>query len=75
MLLVFSGYRSPKIPLSITTDQLSRSGLKAGENDSLGGQEPEKNNNKFGRCLLGHTILNWKTVYHSERIMIPNRIF
>ena len=58
-LVLFSGSCYTKIPVSITTDQLARSRLIAGENDSLGGQEPEKETNNFGRCLLGCADLNW----------------
>ena len=36
--VLFSGSRSPKLSLSIATDQLARSWLIAGENDSLGGR-------------------------------------
>ena len=64
MSVLFSGSRSPRLSLSITTDQVARSGFIAGENDSLGGREQENKTNNFVRFLLGHTVLNWKIVYH-----------
>ena len=58
MSVSFSGSRSPKLLVSITTDQLARSGLIAGDNDSLRGREPENKIGNFGRCSLGHAALN-----------------
>ena len=49
LLVLFSGYRSSKLSFSITTNQLARLGLIAGENDSLGGREPENETENFGR--------------------------
>ena len=46
-----SGYS--KLPVSVSTDQLARSGLIAVETDSLGGQEPENETDSFGHCTLG----------------------
>ena len=57
---------SPKIPVSITTNQLESSGLIAGENDILEGHEPENKTSKFRRCLLGRTILNWITKCYGQ---------
>ena len=45
----FSGSCSPKLLVSITTAQLERSGLIAGENDSLGGREPENDTDNISR--------------------------
>ena len=56
--------RSPKVLFSIITNQLARSGLIAGENESLVGQEPENDTNNSGRFSLGCTVFNWKIVYH-----------
>ena len=51
MLSVYlSGSRSPKLSSSITTDQLARSRLIAGDNDSLGGREQDNGTENFGRC-------------------------
>ena len=74
-LVLFSSSRSTKLSFYITTDKLARSGLITGENDSLGGREPENETDNFGSCPLGCTVLNWKIVYHSEWIMRPNMIF
>ena len=54
-----SGSRPPKLSVSVTTDQLARSGLIAVETDSLGGREPENENDNFGRCSLGRVAVNW----------------
>ena len=64
LLVSFSVSFSPKLSLSVTTDQLVCSWLIADKNDSLGGKEPENKTNNFERCSLGHTELNWKNVYH-----------
>ena len=48
LLIFLSNSRSPKLSVSITTDQLALSGLIAGENDSLGGQEPDNETDNFG---------------------------
>ena len=37
LLVLLSGYLSPKLSVFITTDQLARSGLMIMETDSLGG--------------------------------------
>ena len=29
------------------------------DNDRLGGQELEDDTENFGRCYLGHAVLNW----------------
>ena len=58
-LVLFSGSCYPKILVSITTDQLARSGLIAGENDILSGLEPENKTDNFSRSSLGCTVLNW----------------
>ena len=55
----FSGSHSPKLLVSITTNQLARSVLVAGENDSLGGLELENEINNFCHFLLGCATLNW----------------
>ena len=47
-----------KLLVSITTDQLACSGLIAGENDSLGGREPENGNDNSGRCSLDSAVVN-----------------
>ena len=57
--VLFSGSCSPKLPVSITTDHLARSGLISSENDSLGGREPENKTDNSGYCSLGHAMLNW----------------
>ena len=54
----FSGSCSPKLLVSITTDQLARYGLIADDNDSLGGREPENETDNFVRCSLGRATLN-----------------
>ena len=43
--------RFTKLSLSITNNQLERSGLMAGENDNLGARELENDTNNFGRCF------------------------
>ena len=55
----FSSSRYTKLLVSIATNQLSHSGFIAGENDSLGGREPENNADNFGRWSLGRAALNW----------------
>ena len=55
----FSGSRSIKLQVSVTTNQLARSRLIAGENDSLGGRESENETDNFSRFLLGCTVSNW----------------
>ena len=59
LLVSFSCSCSTKLSFSITTDQMARSGLKAGNNDSLGGQEPENETDNFVRRSLGRSTLNW----------------
>ena len=59
MSFSFSRSSYPKLLVSVTTDQLARSGLIAGENDSLGGQEPENKTDNFGSLLLVRAALNW----------------
>ena len=50
MLLVsLASSRSPKLSVSIVTDQLARSGLTFSENDSLGERELDNETNNFGR--------------------------
>ena len=58
LLVLFFGSRSPKLSVSIPTDQLVHSGLIASDNDILGGREPENETDNFGRCLLGRAALN-----------------
>ena len=62
LLVLFYGSRSPKLSVSIITDQLARSILIAGENDSLGGLESENKTKTFGHTLLGLSVLNWVTI-------------
>ena len=52
LLVLLSGYLSPKLSVFITTDQLARSGLMIMETDSLGGWELENDTNNFGRSYL-----------------------
>ena len=59
LLVLFFGSCSTKPSFSIITDKLARSGLIAGENDSLERQELENETYNFGRCSLGHATLNW----------------
>ena len=59
LLVLFSISRYPKLPFSITTDQLARSGLISSENDNLGERERENETGNFGRCSLGRAALNW----------------
>ena len=73
--VLFSGSQSPKLLVSIISNQLARSGLIPVENDSLGGRELENKTDNFERCSLGRTVLNWENVYHSEWIMRPKRVF
>ena len=57
-MVLFSWYRSPNLSFSVTNNQLARSGSIAGENDSLGVQEPGNDPDNFVRWLLGCAALN-----------------
>ena len=58
-MVSFSCSCSPKLSVSITTDQIARSRLISGKNYSLGGQEPENETNNFSHFSLGCATLNW----------------
>ena len=51
-LVLFSGYHSPKLELSITTDQLAHSRMISVEIASLEEWEPENETNNFVRSYL-----------------------
>ena len=59
MLVSLSGSHFPKLLVSITIDQLARSGLIADGIIRLGGREPENETDNFGRCPLERALLNW----------------
>ena len=54
----FYSYRLPKLSVSITTNQLVRSGLMVMETGSLGGQEPENETDSFGRSSVEGAVEN-----------------
>ena len=57
--VLFTSSCSPKLALSITTDQLAYYGLIAVKSAILEEREPDKETNNFGRSSLGGAAENW----------------